>query len=214
MINYLKGIIVSKIENGPSGCSITVEVSNIGYLVFTNKRVIDSISDVGNSIKIYTSLIHREDAMSLCGFSTREDRDLFNILLSVSGVGTKVALLLLDELDAYKLVSAVIREDSKALSRTKGVGPKVAQRIILELKDKLINWREKIEPTPEHAGKFDTEKDKQSYLEAESVLLSLGYSKDETNKSLEKALSIVENKDDAEELLKNALKWLSNNSGC
>lgn len=212
MINYLKGILVSKTENSSAGCSITVEVNNIGYLVFTNRRVINSISDAGSSIKIYTSLIHREDAMSLCGFNTREDRDLFNILLSVSGVGTKVALLLLDELDAYKLVSAVIREDSKALSRTKGVGPKVAQRIILELKDKLINWREKIEPSPEHAGKFDTEKDKQGYLEAESVLLSLGYSKDETSKSLEKALSVAENKDDAEELLKNALKWLSNNS--
>ena len=137
MINYLKGILISKVEDGPFGCNITVEVNNIGYLITTNKKVVSLLPEEGNIVTIYTSLIHREDSMSLCGFSTREDKDLFNILQSVSGIGVKVALLLLGELGAYNLVSAVISGDVKALSKTKGVGPKLAQRIILELKEKM-----------------------------------------------------------------------------
>lgn len=211
MINYLKGILVSKVENSPSGCNITVEVNNIGYLIQTYKRVIDSLPDVGEMVKVFTSLIHKEDAMYLCGFNNREDRDLFNILQSVSGIGVKVALMLLDELGAHGLVSAVIKEDSKAISRTKGVGPKLAQRIILELKDKMTNWRDKVEFIAPSTAKTEQKVEKESYLETESVLLSLGFTKEEAAQSLEIALSKAENANNSEELLRIALQWLSNN---
>jgi len=212
MINYLKGILVSKVENGPSGSNITVEVNNIGYLVSTNKRVISFLPDLNENVMIFTSLIHKEDSMYLCGFNSRDDRDLFNILQSVSGIGTKVALLLLDEFSSYELVSAVIRGDDKALSRTKGVGPKLAQRIILELKDKMTNWRDKLRPSEIKSGNVDASETKESYMEAESVLYSLGYSRDEAQKGLEKALSQAQNKDNSEELLRHALHWLANRS--
>ena len=211
MINYLKGELVSKVESSPSGCNITVEVNNIGYLIQTYKRVIDSLPDVGEMVKIFTSLIHREDTMYLCGFSNREDRDLFNILQSVSGIGVKVALMLLDELGAQGLVSAVIKEDSKAISKTKGVGPKLAQRIILELKDKMTNWRDKIEFSPSAKTPSSKQFEEESYLETESVLLSLGFSKEEAAKGLEVALNEAVNANDSEELLRIALHWLSNN---
>ncbi|MFH0703246.1 MAG: Holliday junction branch migration protein RuvA [bacterium] len=206
MLNYLKGTLVSKTENGPAGYNITIEINNIGYLIHTNKRIINSLPDIGQTVIIYVSLIHKEDTMYFCGFNAREDRDLFNILQSVSGIGTKVALLLLDEFRAYDLVSVVIRKDDKTLSRTKGIGPKLAQRIILELKDKMTNWREKIEPTQQ---KFDTTETSENYLEAESVLLSLGYSRNEAIKSLENALSSAKTKNDSEELLRLALQWLA-----
>lgn len=209
MINYLKGILVSKVENSPSGCNIIIEVNNIGYLISTNKKVVSNLPDVGETVIIHTSLIHKEDAMYLCGFDTREDRDLFNILQSVSGIGTKVALALLGELGACELVSAVIRGEDKALSRTKGVGPKLAQRIILELKDKMTNWRDKVEYIQVSDRKFETSQDKESYVETESVLLSLGYSKNEIDESMEKALLKAKNKNDAEELLRLALQWLA-----
>lgn len=210
MINYLKGILVSKVESGPSGSNITVEVNNIGYLISTNKRVISLLPDLNENVMIFTSLIHKEDIMYLCGFNSRDDRDLFNILQSVSGIGTKVALLLLDEFSSYDLVSVVIRGDDKALSRTKGVGPKLAQRIILELKDKMTNWRDNIKPSDIKSSGSDASESKESYREAESVLYSLGYSRDEAQKGLEKALSQAQNKDNSEELLRHALQWLAN----
>jgi len=209
MISYLKGILASKAESSPSGTHIVVEVNDIGYFVLTNKKVVTSLPEVGETIKIFTSLVHREDVMYLCGFDTREDRDLFNILQSVSGIGTKVALMLLGELGAYELVSSVIRDDAKSLTRTKGVGPKLAQRIILELKDKMINWRDQIEYIPEEIEKINKIENKESYLEAESVILSLGYSRTEANEGLDKALLKAENKNNSEELLRLALQWLA-----
>ncbi len=208
MINYLKGILVSKVEDSPFGCNITVEVNNIGYLITTNKKVVASLPEEGNLVMIYTALIHREDIMYLCGFNTHEDRDLFNILQSVSGIGTKVALLLLGELGAYNLVNAVISGDTKTICRTKGVGPKLAQRIILELKEKMTNWREKTVLTPSETLKTDDVEITESWIEAETVLLSLGYTKKEAAQSLKNAAAQAENKDDSEELLRISLQWL------
>jgi len=209
MISYLKGILVSKSENSPSGTHIIIEVNNIGYFVLTNKKVISSLPDTGETITVYTSLIHREDTMLLCGFDNKEDRDLFNILQTVSGVGTKVALMLLGELGAYELVSTVLRDDAKSLTRTKGVGPKLAQRLILELKDKMANWREQTDYVSEEVQKNTKIENKESYMEAESVILSLGYSRNEATESLDKALTKAENKDNSEELLRLALQWLA-----
>ena len=211
MINYLKGEVISKVENSPSGCNMVIEVNNIGYLVATNKRVINLLPSIGETAKVYTSLVHKEDAMYLCGFSNREDRDLFNITQTVSGIGTKVALLLLNNFSAGELASAVVKGDIKALSKTKGVGPKLAQRIILELKDKMTNWRESVDYEPIKESSFNSPEDKESYLETESVLLSLGYTKKEAEDSLNIALSQTEDKSDPEELLRHALLWLSSN---
>ena len=119
MLDYIKGKLISKQTSGSKGASIVVENNNMGYLVNTTNRNISLAGDDGSDIKVYTTLIHREDAMMLCGFLNKEDRDIFNILLTVSGVGMKVALILLDEFSGYDLISAVIRGDFKELSRAK-----------------------------------------------------------------------------------------------
>lgn len=209
MINYLKGILVSKIENSPNGCSITVEVNNIGYLIHTNNKVLNSLPDVGENIKIYTVLIHKEDNMYLCGFKTRDERDLFLILQSVSGIGTKVALLLLGEFSTFELVNAVLSDDAKLISRTKGIGPKLAKRLILELKDKMTNWQDKIEFSKASVDFSSDKKIQAGFLEAESVLLSLGYTRTESEEALRAALELSENKENSEELLRIALQRLS-----
>ncbi len=206
MINYLKGQLISKTEHSPSGCNITVEVNNTGYLILTNKRVIASLPAEGENVTIYTSLIHREDSMTLCGFNSREERDLFNLLNSVSGVGTKVALTIMGELGAYMLVNAVISGDDRAISRAKGVGPKLAGKIILELKDKMTGWRDKI--TDKHTEK-EAEKVTPELEEAETVLLSLGYTKKEASEAVKKAL----NTDDTEEIVRIGLQWLAAEGG-
>ena len=101
MYDYIKGIVAGK-TNSTKGTFVTVETSGIGYLLEITTRDFNEIPD--GDIKIYTVLLHREDKMSLCGFLHKEDRDIFNILTSVSGVGSKMALTLLDEFesDVYK----------------------------------------------------------------------------------------------------------------
>lgn len=207
MYDYIKGKLVSKQAASTKGAAIVVENNGIGYFVNTTMRNVALANDENSEIKVYTTLIHREDAMILCGFLTREDRDIFNILLSVSGVGMKVALVLLDEFSGYDLISAVIRGDFKELSRAKGVGPKLAQKIILELKDKLINWQ-KTAPLeiPEIEDKADISTDALS--EVQAVLTSLGYSNEEIKKGIKFACQ-SSSQNSAEDILKEALGFLA-----
>ncbi len=208
MYDYIKGKLVSKQPAGTKGASIVVENNGIGYLINTTVRNVMSAGEENTEVRVYTNLIHREDAMILCGFLNKEDRDIFNILLSVSGVGMKVALVLLDEFSGYDLISAVIRGDHKELSRAKGVGPKLAQKIVLELKDKLINWQK---TAPIDISGMDEEKDvaKEALSEAQAVLLSLGYSTDEVKAGLKFACKKATKKDSSEEILKEALSYLA-----
>lgn len=208
MYDYIKGVLISKQPPQAKGASLVVECNNIGYSVNTTSRCLSLAGEVGSEIKIYTTLIHREDAMIFCGFLNREDRDIFNILLSVSGVGMKVALVLLDEFSGYDLISSVIRGDYKELSRAKGVGPKLAQKIILELKDKLINWQNNVSVDVSDITDKQEMSD-ESISEAQAVLLSLGYSPQEVKDSIKAACKVVIKKDSSEEILKEALSYLA-----
>lgn len=208
MLDYIKGKLISKQTAGAKGAAIVVENNNMGYFVNTTNRNIALAGDEGADVRVYTSLIHREDAMLLCGFLNKEDRDIFNILMTVSGVGMKVALVLLDEFSGYDLISVVIRGDFKELSRAKGVGPKLAQKIILELKDKLINWQ-KASPVDISDITVDTkEVSNEALSEAQAVLLSLGYSVQEAKSAIKCACASAQ-KDSSEEILKEALRYLA-----
>ena len=208
MLDYIKGKLISKQTAGAKGASVVVENNGIGYFINTTGRNISLASEEGSEVRVYTSLIHREDAMLLCGFLNKEDRDIFNILMTVSGVGMKVALVLLDEFSGYDLISVVIRGDFKELSRAKGVGPKLAQKIILELKDKLINWQ-KSSPVDISDIKSDTKEiSNEALTEAQAVLISLGYSQQEAKKAIKYACASAQ-KDSSEEILKEALLYLA-----
>lgn len=207
MITYLKGKLVSKTPASPYGSHITLEVNGIGYSVQVNSRVMKNLPETGADVQIFTSLIHREDSMTLCGFVKHEDRDLFNILQSVSGIGVKVALALLDEMNASELMQAVLTENVKTLTRTKGIGAKVAQRIILELKDKLKAWQEEF--SSDICEKESVCDLPESFAEAQSVLLALGYTRKEAENGLRAALEKSGEKATSEELLKTALEVIS-----
>lgn len=204
MYDYIKGIVAGK-TNSTKGTFVTVETSGIGYLLEITKRDFNEIP-VGD-IKIYSVLLHREDKMSLCGFLHKEDRDIFNILTSVSGVGSKMALTLLDEFESSELIGFVIDGNYKEITRAKGVGPKLAQKIILELKDKLMNYqtKEPIKITSITPAKVDN----QAVEDAQMVLVSLGYERAEIQDAISKAVAILNDKASAEEILKEALKILS-----
>lgn len=202
MYDYINGIISAK-SNTSKGTFVTIEAGGIGYLCEITPRDYNRIE--GKNAKIYTVLIHREDKMSLCGFLQKEDRDIFNIFTSVSGVGSKMAMTLINEFEVSVLVGLVIDGNYKALTAAKGVGPKLAQKIILELKDKLINYQEK-EPIVIENIQIQNN---QATEDAQAVLLSLGYERDEIKSAMTKTFSVLKNNSSAEEILKSALKILS-----
>ena len=211
MFDYINGKIVSKQNSVTGGASFVVECNNIGYLINTTGRTVAEALQEGTQTKVYTTLIHREDSMILCGFLNKGDRDIFNILMTVSGVGMKVALVLLDKFSGCDLISVVIKGDYKELSKAKGVGPKLAQKIILELKDKLINWQ-KNSPLdiPDIADKSSiSDVSSEALNEVQAVLLSLGYSSQEAGAAIKQACRIVDKKDSSEDILKEALSYLS-----
>ncbi len=206
MYDYLKGHLVSKQLNSYRGSHIVVDVNNIGYLILTGKSTIERLNDT-DEVKIYVSLTHKEDSMSLTGFLTKEERDIFNILQSVSGIGVKLALLILDEFSIAELIDIMIREDSKELSRAKGVGAKVAQKIIIELKDKLINWSN---VTPVDVSDMDIkEAGQEAVIEVQSVLVSLGYSANEAKSAIKEVLNYKKDLSKTEDILKYSLEYLS-----
>lgn len=206
MYDYLKGHIVSKQLNSYRGSHIVLDVNNVGYLILTGKSTIERLNDTDEA-KIYVSLTHREDSMSLTGFITKEERDIFNILQSVSGIGVKLALLILDEFSIAELIDIMIREDAKELSRAKGVGAKVAQKIIIELKDKLINWSN---VTPVDVSDIDTkEVEQEAIIEVQSVLISLGYSVNEAKSAIKEVLNYKKDLSKTEDILKYSLEYLS-----
>lgn len=202
MFDYLKGYLTDKRKNS-KGAFITIEASNVGYLLEVTERdfFLCEINEKENK-KYYTSLIHREDSMALYGFLNKETRDIFQILLSVSGVGAKMALALLNEFDACDLISFVIDGNFKELTRAKGVGPKLAQKIILELKDKLMK-------TELPRTQSTILPNNQAIDDAQAIMLSLGYDNKEIEDALSKVVSTLEDSSNPEEILRKALTCLS-----
>lgn len=201
MFDYFRGLITDK-KRTSKGTFITIEASGVGYLLEVTEHDFMQLSiDENNSQKVYVLLTHREDAMSLYGFSNKETRDIFQILLSVSGVGAKMAIALLNEFDACDLISLVIDGNFKELTKAKGVGPKLAQKIILELKDKLIKTElPKTSSTLPHT---------QAIGDTQAVLLSLGYDDKEIEDALKKVMPTIEDNSNSEEVLRKALTCLS-----
>ena len=201
MIAYLKGTLEEVGED-----YILVEVNNIGYQVKVSLRVIEGLPSLGKEIKIHTYTYVREDMIALYGFGSKEDLSMFLLLLGVNGVGPKGALGLLSSFSAYDLQMAIISQDAKTIAKAPGIGAKTAQRMILELKDKVS-----LEDTLEQMAEGKTESInigelERSKAEAVEALTALGYSPAESMKAV-KAVEITEEMN-SEALLKAALKHL------
>lgn len=195
MISYIKGIL----EDMSPGM-VVVDNHGIGYQMMVPMRG-EAFPKIGQEIKIYTHMHVREDDVSLFGFLSKEEKEAFELLIGVNGIGPKVGLSVLSTLSVYELKMAVISEDVKTISKTPGLGPKGVKKLILELKDKL-SFDELEE---DGAEIFDTTTDtNDSVMITIEGLVSLGYSKSEAAIAVNK----VEGAADLtpEELLKKALK--------
>jgi Holliday junction DNA helicase RuvA len=177
MLAYIKGSLEMKFKN-----YLVIDVGGLGYKVFMAENAINTIGEIGEIVKVYTYYRVREDDISIYGFKTQEELRMFELLISVSGVGAKSALIMLSCIEPSDFALAVISNDIKLLTQVPGIGNKSAQRIILELKDKLK--AEQSEENIENA-KLKKAKTNENVEEAISGLMVLGYSKKDIEKAFE-----------------------------
>lgn len=177
MFAYIKGSLEMK-SNG----YIVIDINGLGYKIFMSQNNIDTIGELHNIIKVFTYVKVREDDISIYGFKTQEELKMFELLISVSGVGAKSALVMLSCIEPSDFAIAVISNDVKVLTKVPGIGNKSAQRIILELKDKLKE--EQLEEKLKDSSK-KTKDNSENINEAISGLMVLGYSKKDIEKAFE-----------------------------
>ena len=197
MYVYIKGKLEYKLSN-----YVVVDNMGIGYKIFMGETAINSIGNIGDEVKIFTHYHVREDDISLYGFKTNEELRMFELLISVSGVGAKTALIMLSNIEPSSFALAVITNDTGKLVKIPGVGKKTAARIVLELKDKL-----KEENVSENYSENEVEFiNDEKVEEAISALQVLGYGKREIEKTFEK---FNLNDMTLEEIIKEGLKYLA-----
>lgn len=200
MFAYIKGTYESR-----SLDYIVVETNGVGYKIFMSENSMQSIGSIGDEVKVYTYLKVREDDMSIYGFSSNEELKIFELLISVSGVGTKSAITILSNIEPSTLAAAVVSEDVAELKKLPGIGAKSAQRIILELKDKMKTLNT-LEENEDVKAKAEILIPKENIDELISALMFLGYSR----KEIEKILPKLENNGQSlEDMIKKALSLLS-----
>lgn len=176
---------------------IVVDVSGLGYKIFTSKNTVNKYK-IGESIKVFTHLVVKEDDLLLYGFSTREDLKMFKLLISVSGVGPKAGASLLNQFRSNEIAAAVISNDSRTLTKASGIGKKTSERIILELKDKIDT-----KGSLENMEGYEISDETTQVIEA---LVSLGYNYNEAANVL---MKINGKNKPVDILIKEALKLLS-----
>lgn len=207
MLAYIKGTLEMKMTG-----YIVIDVGGLGYKVFMSDSGIEKLGNIGDAVKVHTYYKVREDDISIFGFNTLEELKMFELLISVSGVGAKTALGMLAVCEPTEFALAVITEDVKTLTQMPGIGAKSAQRIILELKDKIKKEQQiqeltkatekigraktKLEITIENEGKID---------EAIAALQVLGYNKKEIERAFDK---LVKDNMTTEELIRKGLSIL------
>lgn len=200
MFSYIKGTIEAKNQD-----YIVLETGGIGYKIFMSQTSIEKLEDLGTKKKIYTYLRVREDDVSIYGFVTEEELRMFELLLGVSGIGAKGAVSILSNITLSSFALAVISDDVAKIKSLPGIGAKTAQRIILELKDKL-KTTSAISNESEDGNKLEEIVAEDSkFAEATAALQVLGY----TRKEIEKALNKIDASLTVEEIIKKGLNNLA-----
>lgn len=210
MLAYIKGTLEMKMTG-----YVVIDVGGLGYKVFMSEAGIERVGNIGESVKVHTYYKVREDDISIYGFNTLEELKMFELLIGVSGVGAKTALTMLAVCTPSEFALAVISEDVKALTGIPGIGAKSAQRIILELKDKITK-EQQIQSINEKVNSQSKTEEKEDKLqvaiennakvaEAMAALQVLGYNK----KEIEKVFTKLDKKElSTEELIKKGLNLL------
>lgn len=202
MYSYIKGELAEVNTD-----HIVIDVGGVGYMIYIPAQSLNYLPGIGEMLKVHTYLYMREDAMILYGFLTKDDLEMFKLLITVSGIGPKGGLAVLSTLSSDDLRFAVLSGDSKAISKAPGIGSKTAQRVIIDLKDKL-SLEDAFEKKLEHENeKINVSSNSQVKNDAVMALNALGYSSTESLKAVSK-VEITDDMD-VEDVLKAALKHMS-----
>ena len=201
MINYLQGILVHK-----SPTKLVVEVNGIAFEVNITLSCYENLNEIGQNTKVLTYLHVREDILQLYGFKTNSERELFMHLISAPGIGPKKAQVILSSVAATQLQRYIIEENLSALTSLSGVGKKTAQRLILDLKDKVVSIGEDVDRLP---GKSDDKPTVDNLIdEAVAALTSLGFNKNNAQMVVLKIVRKNNQEISLEELIKQSLQNL------
>lgn len=200
MIAYVRGKIEEIRES-----KVVVDVHDMGFQIFVTSRDVQAMPSVGSTVKLYTFFSVKEDSMQLFGFLSKDDLEMFRLLLNVSGVGPKAALGVLSALPADDLRFAILAGDAKSIAKAPGIGNKTAQKMILELKDKM-SLEDAFEKRMNHTEGISSPMG-DAKGEAVQALVALGYSSGDALKAVQRAE--VSDEMSTEEILKAALKHMS-----
>ena len=203
MYAYIKGTLMEITEE-----AVVVETGGIGYNIKVSTNTADLLPGIGSEVKIYTYTLVREDSFSLYGFLTRDDLDIFKKLITVSGIGPKGGLAILSVMSADALRFAVAAGDAKAIAKAPGVGKKTAERVVLELRDKISieDTLRNFDTSDGEAGGVAGTTDNRMKREAIEALTALGYSASEATAAVKKVE--ISEEDTSETILKQALKHM------
>lgn len=195
------GFIEGKLED-IDGNFITINAAGMGYDIFVSQTTLDSLGEIGSTAKVWTylNLDMRDGEISLYGFSSKQEKKMFLNLTSVSGIGPKTAITILSTVSLYDLASAIASGDTKVIARAKGLGKKSAERIVLELREKMEQSTEFAQTPLQNSAELETE---QEY--AVNVLLSLGLSRFDAVKKIREVSNAG---DKAEDIVQKVLKNL------
>ena len=198
MYHYLNGKIAEKTPT-----AVILDVNGIGYEVRVSLSTFSSLPNLGESVKLFTHFVVREDAQLLYGFATEEEREAFRLLISISGIGPKLAITLLSGVTLPELKRAIQEKNIPVLTAISGIGQKTAERVIIELKDKIG----KAEVSAGKELVHDASISDQMVEDSVSALISLGYTKQKAKDAVQKTLKAMSGKKPSvEEIIRAALK--------
>ena len=199
MYDFIKGTLVES-----NLTKAVIDVNGIGYKLFIPISTFQEMPNIGNDICLYVSFVVREDAQILFGFLRKEERDLFEMITTVSGIGPKTGISLIGHLEYQNLITAISHADIKLISKVPGIGKKTAERLVIEMRDKLKLFDTKVVSS---FGKDNNQPDARA--DAIHALMNLGYSAMKAQKAITKAMENLESeKIDAGELITLALKQI------
>jgi holliday junction DNA helicase RuvA len=204
MIGKLKGVVDSVGDD-----FVIIDVHGVGYVVQCSSRTLQNLPDSGEALSLAIETQVREDAIRLFGFSSDQERDWFRILLTVQGVGAKVALAILSVLQPSQIANAIAMQDKAAMSQAPGVGPKLAARIVAELKDKAPAFATVDISAIKLAGDVTNKKALQPLQDAVSALVNLGYGQPQASAAIATASKALGDITDTATLIRRGLKELS-----
>ncbi len=204
MIGKLKGLVDSYGDD-----FVIIDVNGVGYVAFCSSRTLQALPRPGEAAALAIETYVREDQIKLFGFATDAERDWFRILLNVQGVGTKVALAILSTFRAADLASAIALKDVAAITRTPGVGKKLAERIVLDLKDKAPAFGSVDPAVVKLQGDMEENRAPQPARDAVSALVNLGYPQVQASAAVAAAMKLAGDAPKTEALIRLALKEMA-----